>query len=499
MTRLELQRVPVSKADGNTKCVDEFNRSKPMAHEPYTIRWAGLELPGDPESHFGIVGAVGSGKTLALQALMRSVIPTIRDVSPAAIARRALVFDPENRCIPFLQELAGAENVHIVNPFDVRSRPWDLANEIDGLATVQELATLFIPIQAGDFWQRTSHRILAAALQALHLKAPGRWTLRQVFHVVTNEARLTAVLNATKQSQGLLDTLKPGTPTMANVFAALRSSMGGLEPVAALWDSSVKVLGAKPFTLKEWLSGHGVLVLDRPTQLADNVLGRAIFTRATQLIRAQSPGDPVDAHGRTSIFLDDLRNFGNLPGLDVFMDAARSRSTRVALSFQDIDGLREIYGERVAEEIANNCDTMSYLRCRGTTARWAAERLRESGRWSGEGSSGSPSPYKGDSTRSGNTRRKDITEAELSGLPPVAKHVLEGKPGGYVQGWHVVPALKSVFPSRDKDAWYAFENIEDGVPFRARPEDHQVLRPWNDATDWDELGFRPQPGGPVPD
>jgi hypothetical protein len=470
-----------------------------MAQQPYTIRWAGLDLPGDTESHFGIVGTSGSGKTLALQALMRSVIPTIRDLSPAATARRALVFDPENRFIPLLQRLAGVENVHIFNPFDLRSRPWDLAKEIDGVAAVQDLASLFISTQVGDFWRHTSHWILSAVVQSLHLKAPGRWTLRHLFHIVTNESRLTAMLNSTSQTHGLIGNLAPARHTFSNVLAALHSFMGGLEPVAALWDRSVGILGVKPFTFKEWLSGHGVLVLGGPVQSEENVLGRAIFTRATQLIRAQSPGDPVDARGRTWIFLDDLPNLGNLPGLDIFLDAARSRSARVALSFNDIDGLRESCGERSAEEIPNNCDTMSYLRCRGTTAKWAAERIRGSGYWSSDDRSGSPSPYKGGLTSSGNTSRKDITEADLSGLPPVAKHVHDGKPGGYVQGWHVVPALKSVFPSRDKDAWYAFENIEDGVTFRARPEEHQVLRPWDDETDWDELGFRPQLGGSVPD
>ncbi len=165
----------------------------------------------------------------------------------------------------------------------------------------------------------------------------------------------------------------------------------------------------------------------------------------------------------------------------------------------NIDRLRGIYGEQIAAKITTQCDTMSYLRCSGTTAKWAAERIGRSEYWSSDDSSGSSSPYKGGSTSPGGTGRKNISEAELSGLPPVAKHVYERKPGGYIQGWHVVPAIASVFRSGEKDAWYAFENINDTERFKPRPEAHQVLRPWDDATDWDELGFRPQPAGPMPD
>jgi hypothetical protein len=484
----------------------DVSRCRPPQEKRYLIRWAGIDLPGDIESHFGIVGINGSGKTVALQALMRSVIPTIRDNDVKATARRALVFDPENKFIPLLQELAGKENVHVLNPFDRRSRPWDLSKDIDDLATAQEMASIFISEQKSDsqpFWQRTARGILSAVLKALHLKAKGKWTLRHVFHIVTNEKRLSGVLRATDQTQGLIELLRPTKQTLFNVLAELRSHMDMLEIVAALWDNSAVVLGIKPFTLKEWLKEEGVLVFGRPTQLEDTVLAlnRVLVKRMSQLIRAplvREPGtsetNPIEVRGRTWIFLDELRNIGNLPGIEKLLTEGRSRGARVAITFQDIDGLREVYGDRVAEEIANQCDTMSYLRSRGTTAKWAAERLGRSEYWDKDFSSGSSSGPTGYSENTGTTVKKHISDAvlesELSGLPPVTKETIDGKPGAFVQGWHVIPAIARLFPARDKDAWYPFEKT-DGVTFEERVPEDQILRPWDEERDWAELGFEP--------
>lgn len=450
---------------------------------PYRIQWAGLELPGNVESNFGIAGISGSGKTLALQTLARSVIPTIRSHDPGATAQRALVFDPENKFVPFLQRLAGAANVHVLNPFDQRSRPWDLANEIDDLASAQEMASNFVPEQRRDsqpFWQRNARAILSAVFKALHLKARGKWTLRHVFLIMSNQSRLEAVLKATDQTQSLLEVLEPTNTTMFNVLAELRSHMDMLEIVAALWDNSVRKLGSKPFTVKEWLAGRSVLVFGRPTQLEDtfHVLNRVLIRRVSQLIRAPMDREHVAARGRTWIFLDELRNLGNLPGLEKLLTEGRSRGARICITFQDIDGLREVYGENVAEEIVNQCDTMSYFRCRGATAKWASQRIGRSEYWDKDTNRGGSQSFggSGSTTNSwGIHYRKQIAEvvleSDLSELPLALRTLRGGKPGACIEGWHVVPHVGCVFPTRGGDAWYPFDVEGDegsGSP-RGRP------------------------------
>jgi len=471
----------------------------------YRIKWAGLELPGNGEGHFGIAGISGSGKTLALQTLARSVIPTIRDANPRATAQRALVFDPENKFVPFLQRLAGTENVHVLNPFDLRSRPWDLANEIEDLASAQEMASNFVPEQPKDsqpFWQRNARAILSAVFKALHLKAPGRWTLRHVFHIMTSQARLAAVLKATDQTQSLLEVLEPTNTTLFNVLAELRSHVDMLEIIAALWDNSVRLLGSKPFNIKEWLSGGSVLVFGRPTQLEDTfqILNRVLLRRISQLIRAPMSQEQINARGRTWIFLDELRNVGHLLGLEKLLTEGRSRGARVVITFQDIDGLRQVYGENIAEEIVNQCDAMSYLRCRGTTAKWASQRIGRGEYWDrdmNEGGSRTSGGNSSSTTNWGVHDRKQVSdivlESEFSELALASLAERGGRRGAFIEGWHVIPQIGSIFPTRGSDAWYPFEavlNEEDR--FIPRPAEHQILRPWNDD-DWAEIGLGPQP------
>ena len=491
----------------------------------YLIRWAGLDLPGDTESHFGLIGINGSGKTLTLYAMLRSIIPTVRDRTvaddgkPAATAQRALVFDPENKLTPFLQELAGEDSVYVLNPFDVRSRSWDIAKDIPDLATAQELAAIFIPKRENDsqsFFQQAAAVILSATFQALFMKAAERaerkdetkrepsWTLRHAFLIATDAKRVAHVLGMTNQTETLYKLLTPTDKTLFNVLADVATTINKLQIVAALWDTSVRDLKVPPFTLRGWLRENTVLVFGRPTNMEDTMLAlnSVLLKRASQLIRAHIPAAEQKSRGRTWVFLDELRNIGNLPGLDKLLTEGRSRGARVVITFQDIDGLREVYGEHVAEEIANQCDTVSYLRCRGTTAKWAAERLGRSEFWDKDFNTGATSTSGSNSnssgTSSGTTTRKHITDAvlesELSGLPPVAKATNEaGQAGGTVQGWHVVTAIEAIFPTRKDDAWYPFEQLDQDKQFVERSYKDQHLRAWDDATDWDEIGIDPPP------
>ncbi len=467
---------------------------------PYRIQWAGVELPGRGEGHFGIVGISGSGKTLAVQALARTVIPTIQDADPRATAQRALIFDPENKFVPFMQRLAGAQNVHVFNPFDRRSRPWDLANEIEDMASAQEMASNFVPERPGDsqpFWQRNARAILSAVFKALHLRAPGKWTLRHVFHIMTSQSRLETVLRATDQTQSLLEVLEPTNTTLFNVLAELRSHVDMLEIIAALWDNSVRLLGSKPITINEWLSGRSVLVLGRPTHLEDTFLifNRVFLRRLSQLIRAPMSREQINARGQTWIFIEEIRNVGQLLGVEKLLTEGRGRGARVVITFQDIEGLREVYGAKVAEEIANQCDTMSYLRCRGTTAKWASQRIGRGEYWDKDTNRGGSQTSGGNGSTTNNWGvhyRKQVSEtvleSELSRLDLAQGAVRDGKPGAFVQGWHEVPQIRCVYPTHGQDAWYQFEPRDEEGQFMPRPPEHQVLRPWEDG-DWAELGL----------
>lgn len=51
------------------------------------------------------------------------------------------------------------------------------------------------------------------------------------------------------------------------------------------------------------------------------------------------------------MFLDELRDLGRLDALNRLLLKGRSKNVSVVLGFQDIEGLREVYGDKVANEI----------------------------------------------------------------------------------------------------------------------------------------------------
>ncbi len=90
------------------------------------ISWSGLELPETlANQHFCIIGASRTGKTHTLQVLMRSILPRI---VPGA-KKRALIYDGKLDTISALAAM-GIGNPIILNPFDARGVPWDMAKDI---------------------------------------------------------------------------------------------------------------------------------------------------------------------------------------------------------------------------------------------------------------------------------------------------------------------------------------------------------------------------------
>ena len=61
-------------------------------------------------------------------------------------------------------------------------------------------------------------------------------------------------------------------------------------------------------------------------------------------------------------FLDDVREAGKLDGLSRLLNQGRTKGACVVLGFQDSDGMRDVYGEYVANELVGQCANKAILR-----------------------------------------------------------------------------------------------------------------------------------------
>jgi hypothetical protein len=98
-------------------------------------------------------------------------------------------------------------------------------------------------------------------------------------------------------------------------------------------------------------------------------VNRVLFQRASELALKQ----PNSTSRRTWFFLDEVREAGKLDGLSRLMTKGRSRGCCVVLGFQDIHGMKAVYGPEVALELIGQCSQKALLRMESdATAKWAS-------------------------------------------------------------------------------------------------------------------------------
>ncbi len=335
------------------------------------IWWGGSVLPREAETtHFLIVGTSGSGKTLSMKRMMRTVLPDIGVVPD----QRAIVYDAKQDVLSFLTGLGLNCPVVTLNPFDVRGASWDMAKDIRSPSAARQLAKILVPDEQGggnQFFTLGARDLLAEVVMTFIRQVPDEWTLRDLVLTTRSLESLKSVLSMTESGGRLFESYFGDERTGLNVLATLRTRLAELEPVAALWSRS-----SNSVSLEEWASGEFVLVLasNEKVRAALDALNGLIFKRLVDLTLSRSES----FERRTWFFLDEVREAGRLDGLSSLMTRGRSKGACVVLGFQDIDGLRDVYGVHVANEILAMCSSKAILRVESSeTAAWASKLVGE--------------------------------------------------------------------------------------------------------------------------
>jgi hypothetical protein len=432
------------------------------------LPWGGIRLPCSAASaHFAVVGATGSGKTLTLRLLMQAVLPTIRPGSRS----RALVYDAKQ---DVLSQLAGMNvtcPIHLVHPLDVRGVAWDLAADCRAPATAMQLASILIPAEEGPnrFFTDAARDLLTGALISLHRTLPGQWVLRDLLLVIRDRERLASLLMRVPEVRDRLQYFAEPR-TFQNIFSTLAARTAVYEPLAACWDRAAGAL-----SLAGWVQSESILVLgnDESVRTALDALNRAVFQRLTELVLA----GPERREVSTWIFLDEVREAGKLEGLGRLLTKGRSKGCAVVLGFQDIEGMREVYGPRVADELVGQCGNKAIPRLENPgTAEWAARMFGDQERYKRSRTHLEDGRLAGKSDTEQLVQRPLVLPSEFLNLPrPEQGHGLVGyylSPlvGAYRGGMTGRALSKQLYPKHPA--------VPDYLP---RPADDQCLRPWEEA------------------
>lgn len=435
------------------------------------LLWGGLALPDRASSgHFCVVGATDSGKTVHLRMLMQSVLPRIR----RGTDRRAIIYDAKQDMFELLSGMDLSCPIMTLNPFDGRCAAWDLAKDVATTASALEVATIFIPHDEGpnSFFSKAGQELLGDVLIALHQLSPRRWSLRDVILTTSSRARMVAVLGAVPQSRLAVDKyLQANKRTTADVLQTISAHMAMFRPIAALWTHAQRRV-----SLEDWARGEFILLLGNEETLRSplDAVNRVIFKRAAEIVLNQNE----TVTRQSWFFIDELKEAGKLDALSRLLTKGRSKGARVVLGFQDIEGLRNVYGSPGANELAAICANKAFLRTDSAeTAEWAGRILGDMERLEKTRSEtrGRESSV---TTNENIVKREAVLASELLRLPPTD--------AGQLRGYFVTPAV-GVYHGNIEFA-RSLSSRGATPAFVPRPSSQQHLMDW-DSSDLERLNF----------
>ena len=337
--------------------------------------WAGSVMPfSEACKHFITVGSSGAGKSITLNLLMQSVF--CRFGRDDGVRRRAVVYDAKADLVGFLAGILPMQKLAILNPFDNRFRPWNIAKDITTETDAIEFASILLPKTERDsspYFANAARALIAGVITRFNATTiEGQfWTFRDLILAFHTKQRLQSILRHPTTAH-LQDHFKEdNAKNFAGVKSTADTDLALYRPIAAFFASANEA----PISLKEWLNGDGtVLVLGNheSAREATDTLNRLIFRQLSKFIIGRSGKPEKD---ETWIFLDELREMGALPGLRQLLLRGRSKGVAIATGFQDVEGMYAAYGEHEGQEIIGAAQNAAILHVNATapkTAEWAS-------------------------------------------------------------------------------------------------------------------------------
>ncbi len=339
------------------------------------------ELPPITKSretkHILIFGGVGSGKTQALLPLMR-----------AARERgdRAIIFDFKGDFTPDFQSctaLHDGQEIEVEDaifaPWDSRSVPWAVAQDVDTLAAAREFAarTITESGSGATMWVNAARQVLVACLVELQTTKPGDWGFADLVARLTRPVdQLTEA--ARKYFPEAVKALGDGQQqnvTTVGIQINLMSYLSVVFDLARAWPTP------GIFSIRDWLTGAGagrvktvILQHDGRFESLARAFNGAVIGLAGQLIKSKLIDESKER--KLWFFLDEFPELGKVETILSLAAVGRSKGIRVVIVVQDINQLKKDYSEHDANAILSMVGTHIIARVSpGETAQYIAEKL----------------------------------------------------------------------------------------------------------------------------
>ena len=333
------------------------------SHEPQITLAGNAIALGDESKHFKLIGTTGTGKSTAIAELLDS-----------ALARRdrAVIADPDGGYMQRFYDPGRGDMV--LNPFDARSRKWDLFAEITGAADVDQLARSLIPDNGGAdrSWRAYARTFFTAVTRQAH--KGGIDDVGELYRllVVADSVELREMVRGSA-AQPFLD--QHNTRMFDSIRSVTSSAVGALDYVAQQ--------KAEKLSIRDWVGGDAPGVLFMPYKASQIAALSSTISAWMRLaiFETMNRDEQFDEPRRLWFVVDELDALGQIDGLKDALARLRKFGGRCVLGFQSIAQVSSTYGPGDAHTIVENCGNTLILRCSasegGGTARFASQLIGE--------------------------------------------------------------------------------------------------------------------------
>jgi len=458
------------------------------------FRFGGIQIPERlATNHFLFVGASGSGKTVSIRMLLNDIAEFMRKQEAHAV-----IYDPKSNVLPLLKRLGGPTLPVIdLHPFRDGSFAWDIAADVRNERDAESVANILIPREEGTnenpFFINAPRELFQAVLRGLMAVAPGNWTLRDAYLILTSAHFLKETLKAAPDAQAIItDYFKGDERTQSNIRLSVRTRLLRYRAIAAALHAASAE--GRALSIRQWSeSGRGYLVLgaEKTQDSGIEALNRAILQLMTRfwLSGADSPRTP-----RHFLMLDEVQSAGRINALSQLLNEGREKGVSAVLGFQDVASLRNIYGQDLTEALLGQVGHKALLRLEGVaTSEWASRVVGDVERYEYTYSEGTTRGWNnGQSSHSTTTtrneqfaRRTALMPADFLTIPPTNKQ--NGLTGYYSSP--EIGAWKHTWPGRE--LWHDGAAGETAGREIAVKEGDFPLKPF-DADDLKRLSLPPE-------
>lgn len=317
----------------------------------------GVPLIKDSEmQHILMVGTTGAGKSNAFNHL----IPQIRKRN-----QKAVIVDTTG---DFVAKYYNPDTDIILNPLDMRSKPWHMWKECDNNIQVDDLAASMIPQSLSDpFWADSSRTLFAETVRKL--REMKKYSVKELLSYTT--------ALPLKEIQSFYR----GTPAAALVDIHADKTAASIRMNLTTYLKSLYFLEETddPFSVREWIRDdeqRGFLFLVVNPEQRETL--RALLTTWINVAINGLMSCKPNFKRRVWFIIDEKQSLNKIEALPKALAEIRKYGGCIVAGLQNISQIDQLYGNATARSMVSLYNTKLFFRSpESNTAQWIAKTIGE--------------------------------------------------------------------------------------------------------------------------